>query len=164
MVPKDRRAAFEFLSTSGDGSNLTADIGAAEAQSVLQALNLSRLIRQQAHGLLFAVSGRYFVHDFEARVQAACRRASDAVIVLQNPEWPVRRQETSVIGFTLASAHLIYSWAIKDPPQQQYCLECHVTELVRRVRLHHSHHICDLPPLRVDRVREGSTGILRSSI
>ena len=91
---------------------------------------------------------------------------------MQNPTWQHKgrkswRQETSALGFRASLADEIFGWWKKGGKGQ----EAHVTEYVHRLRrascrksAHGKCPICELPPLRVLPVREGSTGIFRDSI
>jgi hypothetical protein len=96
QVPPWRRERFEFLNVPRHVEQLPPkakpDVGRLEAQTILIALNSSRLLATRCpHDLVFGVTGRYFVHDFEHLVHAKCiQNQSSATLPLtamQNPVW-----------------------------------------------------------------------------
>ena len=131
------------------------------------------------HALM--VTGRYAMAGNMPRTLLRCGPRWD--LVVQNPTWMARRkrnntcrshwyqgcgwrQETSVLGFRASLADSLFGWW----SERGRCEECHMSqrvlvtrEMIRRKMLP-SWALCDLPPLRVLPVREGSTGLMRESI
>jgi len=187
QVPPWRRERFEFLSLPPRAKErlpfrAKPDVGRLEAQTILFALNASRLLATRCpHDLVFGVTGRYFVHDFEHLVHDKCLRgrSGDALplVTPQKPEWLERRnteRETSVLGFAASFALDVHGWSVMPVGHltfDQYAKtaigsEVHLGKLVRRMEASPSlrKRVCDLPPLPIMPVREGSSGVYRESI
>lgn len=198
LVPPHRRATFEFLSFDvaavvraeggksperhrGVGELNHPGIGAYEARSILHALRRSELLRRVATAeddLLFSITGRYFVHDFERTVRRRCW--PDAVrsgkqpwpqLALQNPSWtPWKfegqpRQETSCLGFVRGRAFDLLGWSELGWAGRDHCFECHVSRVAREARRRWGGaEVCELPSLPITPTVEGSTLIKRESL
>ena len=175
-VPTRRQQTFEFLSLP---KPLVEDIGRAEAMTVLNALQHSRLLSGlDDSDLIFLVTARYtFVQDFESTVRRSCGLLP--MLVLQNPPWvPMwARQETSILGFNRQLASHLFGWALPSPSRahlQRFidkvgaseCLECHATRIRRQFELTAAPGcMCRLPAMALlFPVVEGSTSILRTAI
>jgi len=164
------------------------EIGCFEAHSVHSAVKQSPQFRprnmggkkkaQCSHALM--LTGRYAI---TSRIDGALRGCGKSwSVAVQNPTWlpkghPSWRQETSAFGFEASLADEMFGWWRRGGANQ----ERHVTDYVGRLRKKTcsfaggrsggqagrrgpSCPICELPPLNVVPVREGSTGKLRASI
>ena len=187
QVPPWRRQRFEFMAVPRFQERLPPrarpDVGRLEAQTIVYALNTSRLLATRCpHDLVFGVTGRYFVHDFEHLVHRQClsRRCGESLplVTPQKPEWLLDRlrneRETSVLGFAASFALEILGWAVAPVEHMTYneyvkysiSSEVHLGKLVKRMESmpNLKSRICDLPPLPIMPVREGSSGKYRESI
>jgi len=187
QVPPWRRERFEFLSVQRNPERLPPrarpDVGRLEAQSIVYAINNSRLLATRCpHDLVFGVTGRYFVHDFEHLVHQKCLRGrkSDNLpfVYAQKPEWALERRtverETSILGFAASFAVEVHGWAVQPLEGmgfQQYAStaigsEAHLGRLVRAMEANPAlkDRVCDLPPMPILPMREGSTGKYRESV
>ena len=135
------------------------------------------------------LTGRYAITSDIARSMRECSQPGERSgwwLAVQNPrwrkmlptemspDWPGRngssrvRQETQAIGFRAEADfvdHLFGWWR-----QKEMCQECHMTEEVNHLRAKIGEGklprsaLCDLPPLDVVPVREGSTGQVLTDI
>jgi hypothetical protein len=163
-VGAERIKSFEFLSIK---ARHTHDIGSAEASAVSDALKISQLLKgrtdlsggRRTQDIVFKITGRYAVHNFENTVTQACLSDSQKrwpSVVLIDPGFQAHdRQETTVIGFNQDYQETLLGWADKG----EKCFECHATKLRDALRLIpvHKHDYCILPHLNITRVQEGST-------
>ena len=194
QVPQWRRAGFDFLTVPKLVEKMPfrakPDVGRLEAQTIIYALNHSRVLATRCpHDIVFGVTGRYFVHDFEHRVHAKCLAgrggtAATALplpwVLVQKPEWfgnsDERRKverETSVLGFAASHARHVFGWAVAGPGEtfDEYVhmyigSEINLGKLVKRMGddAEQQKRMCDLPPLPIMPVREGSSGKWRESV
>ena len=193
VVPEWRRSSFEFLSMVHVPEKLPPrgrpDVGRIEAKTIVTALNTSKLLATRCpNDLIFGITGRYFVHDFEHLVHQQCLRgrgrSSDQLplplVTPQNPSWRydsavernTHERETSVLGFAASYAFEVFGWAIAPLPQmfEEYThwsigSEVHLGKLVRRMEdANLKVFVCDLPSLPIMPVKEGSTGKWRESV
>ena len=144
------------LSCSGE------EIGCHEADAILSAVRTSRFFRARGpheqrlctHAL--KVTGRYAVtSDVDAALRG-CARGWD--LALQNTTWGSSQTHgTQVLGFRVALAEDLFGWSQLG----ERCQECHVQSWLRN---YPAARVCHLPPLSVKPVREGSTGILVSTV
>ena len=68
QVPAYRRKTFRFFSTPPETT--AQDIGQSEARAVMSALTAAPLLsRRRPHDLIFKVTARYYVYDFEQLVR-----------------------------------------------------------------------------------------------
>lgn len=166
----------ELVRLSPSATCAHREIGCHEASAVLRAVNASRLLRlregtgAREHDLcshVLMVAGRYYLPGIEGVLRQRC--GSHTRVAVQNPRWaPYRddddwRQETSAYGFDKRWAPAMFNWSLAS----RQCQECHASRVVRRMLVspYQEERLCNLPPMRVaPPVREGSTGILRSSI
>lgn len=197
LVPPSRRASVEFLSmnvrnliledalrTGGDLPENRPDqgIGVFLARSALQAVRTSWVIRRfvtRPNDLIFVVTARYFIPDFDTYVRSRCY--STAVLrglrpwprlALQNPSWRAAdfdgqpRQETQVVGFVKSEVHELFEWSTHTWALDKHCFECHVTKLARERRSRWGgQQVCELPSMPLDQpTPEGSTRIVRESV
>ena len=195
-VPAWRRSRFEFLSMPYQPERLPArgrpDVGRIEARTIIGALNASKLLADRCpHDLIFGVTGRYFVHDFEHLVNQKCLRGRGKgpgqlplpLVTPQNPSWRFigegvaershHERETSVMGFAASYAFEVLGWAVAPLPEmyEEYAhwsigSEVHLGKLVRRMEEDPAlkPRICDLPSLPIMPVKEGSSGKWRESV
>ena len=113
-----RAREFEFHSLPVR-ANLSDDIGAAEANAVIDAIDASTMLRarRRKYDLVFKITGRYFVPDFERIVRSACELdgngASPPSFVVTRSPWMPKfgRQETTVIGFDSRTQGPLINWA-----------------------------------------------------
>ena len=193
MVPPWRRAGFEFLRVPYEAEKLPPrgrpDVGRIEARSIVHALNASTLLATRCpQDIIFGVTGRYFVHDFEHLVHAQCLKdrgrspsqGSLPLVLPQNPVWrnsaterTKHERETSVLGFAASHAFEVFGWSVAPAPTdfEAYAhlaigSEVHLGKLIKRMSEKPELHerVCDLPPLPVMPVKEGSTGKWRESV
>ena len=186
QVPPWRAHRFEFLRVERFAEKLPSrarpDVGRLEAQSIVYALNNSQLLASRCpHDLVFGVTGRYFVHDFEHLVHDSCLRGRSREeqpwVYIQKPEWLERagnERETSILGFTAAFALEVHGWAVMPLAGLTFDKyvrtaigsEVHLGKLVRMMdaRPPLKGRACDLPPLPILPMREGSTNKLRTSV
>ena len=186
QVPPWRREQFEFLRVQRSSERLPPrarpDVGRLEAQSIVYALNQSKLLAARCpHDLVFGVTGRYFVHDFEHLVRRQCLLGRSGnrlpLVLVQKPEWLERRsaeRETSVLGFAASFALEVHGWSVmplagmafEQYTRQAIGSEAHLGTLVRSMEGNSTFNgrICNLPPLPIVPVREGSSGKYRESI
>ena len=186
QVPRWRADRFEFLQIPRLNEKLPLrakpDVGRLEAQSIVMALNSSRLLaRRCPHDVIFGITGRYFVHDFDHLVHSQCLRgrSNDQLpwVYVQKPVWLERNpmeRESSVLGFTASFAHEVHGWALqplegltRDQYIEHYVSsEAHLGRLVKLIekRTELKGRACDLPPLPILPTREGSTPKWRESI
>ena len=187
QVPPWRRERFEFLSVPRMNEKLPPrarpDVGRLEAQAIVYALNNSQLLATRCpHDLVFGCTGRYFIHDFEHLVHRQCLKGKSGdelpLVTPQKPEWVMRNtareRETSVLGFAAGFALEIFGWSVMPVGHltfQQYAgagigSEVHLGKLVKHMDASPAlkKRVCDLPPLPIMPVREGSSGIYRESV
>lgn len=191
-VPATRQE-FEVLNVAPWGERLPRglrpDVGRIEAQALITALNSSTLLAARCpHDIVFKITGRYFVRDFETLVRRQCLRGHSVLhhpgrtplILVQTPSWahaaaerPRWERETQAMGFAASFAADVLGWAAIPvaPTFQEYVRwqissESHFGKLVLRVQnaTDLKARACHLPPLPVMPVREGSSGKLRESI
>ena len=193
-VPVWRRSRFEFLRVIKEKERLPfrarPDVGRFEAQSIVYALNNSRLLATRCpDDAIFGITGRYFVHDFERLVNHKCLRGRGRIVegddtsrplpwvYVQKPEWLERtgnERETSVLGFAASFAASVHGWAVQPVVNMTYdrytkvaiSSEVHLGKLYHHMNSDRTSksRVCDLPPLPVLPTREGSTGKWRVSI
>ena len=197
QVPQWRRGAIEFFSVERQSREAYVksappgakyDVGRLEAQAIVDALNRSALLAQRCpNDLVFKVTGRYFIHEFERTVRDRCLRRGNAhgadgasglpLILHQQPDWEKQRGpgelETMCMGFAARFALAVLGWAVTPPArtlavfrETQVFSERRLAEVVNRMARTPSlsGRVCPLGPLPVMPVREGSSGVLRSSI
>jgi hypothetical protein len=169
-------ARLERLRIGPASSCSGEEIGCHEADAILRAVRTSRFFR--ARGLFsrffrhffrrasfeqrlcthaLKVTGRYAVtSDVDAALRG-CARGWD--LALQNTTWPGSSQAhgTQVLGFRVALAEDLFGWSQLG----EMCQECHVHSWLQK---HPAARVCHLPALSVKPVREGSTGILVSTV
>ena len=154
------------------------EIGCYEAHSVHTAVAQSRHFRPSATGKpcthALMLTGRYAVFNLSAALHRCGPRWA---VAFQNPKWrntsaaqALRggrgRQETSAYGFKTSLTDALFGWW----RQGGACQECHASDNRRELESAISlgqlpaHAMCQLPPLDVKPVREGSNGIVRTSI
>ena len=144
------------LSCSGE------EIGCHEADAILSAVRTSRFFRapgpheQRLCTHALKVTGRYAVtSDVDAALRG-CARGWD--LALQNTTWGSSQTHgTQVLGFRVALAEDLFGWSQLG----ERCQECHVQSWLQK---YPAARVCRLPPLSVKPVREGSTGILVSTV
>jgi hypothetical protein len=193
QVPSWRRPSFELLHIQQVPERLPfrgrPDVGRLEARSIVAALNTSRLLaRRCPSDVVFGVTGRYFVHGFERLVARKCFKGRGGrfgqpplpLVYVQHPEWWGNsnerhryERETSVLGFAASYAVEVHGWAMAPAGDtyENYIhygigSEGHLGKLVKRMEddVTLRKLVCDLPPLPIMPVREGSTGKMRESI
>ena len=199
VVPAWRKHNFEFISVPNVLERLPSrgrpDVGRLEARTIVHALNTSKLLSTRCpHDVVFGITSRYFVHDFEHLVREKClkgrgRSVATSIageqgrplprVLVQNPVWrdasSERRsyeRETSVLGFAASHAFDVFSWCVADIPGtfEEYAhysigSEVHLGKLVHRMSNEGSgSYVCDLPSLPIMPVKEGSTGKWRESV
>ena len=152
----ERLRVWPALSCSGE------EIGCHEADAILSAVRTSRFFRARGpheqrlctHAL--KVTGRYAVtSDVDAALRG-CARGWD--LALQNTTWGSSQTHgTQVLGFRVALAEDLFGWSQLG----ERCQECHVQSWLQK---YPAARVCRLPPLSVKPVREGSTGILVSTV
>ena len=148
----------------GPASNCSGEeIGCHEADAILRAVRASRFFR--AHGQheqrlcthALKVTGRYAVtSDVDAALRG-CARGWD--LALQNTTWRGGHEVhgTQLLGFRVALAEDLFGWSQLGG----MCQECHVHSWLQN---NPGARVCHLPPLSVRPVREGSTGMLISTV
>ena len=139
------------------------EIGCHEADAILRAVRTSRFFRARGpheqrlctHAL--KVTGRYAVtSDVDAALRG-CARGWD--LALQNTSWRGDHEVhgTQLLGFRVALAEDLFGWSQLGG----MCQECHVHSWLQN---NPGARVCHLPPLSVRPVREGSTGMLISTV
>ena len=139
------------------------EIGCHEADAILRAVRASRFFgargqheqRLCTHAL--KVTGRYAVtSDVDAALRG-CARGWD--LALQNTSWRGDHEVhgTQLLGFRVALAEDLFGWSQLGG----MCQECHVHSWLQN---NPGARVCHLPPLSVRPVREGSTGMLVSTV
>ena len=150
VVPPWRRHNFEFVSVPYTPERLPPrgrpDVGRIEAGSIVYALNTSKLLAARCpHDIVFGVTSRYFVHDFEQLVRGKClkgRRRNGGKggnagqpphssglplprVLVQNPVWRDKsterhsyERETSILGFAASYAFEVFSWCVAPVPEK----------------------------------------------
>ena len=186
QVPPWRREKFEFLRVPRSLERLPfrakPDVGRLEAQSIVYALNHSKLLASRCpHDIVFGVTGRYFVHNFEHLVRRQCLLGRSGnrlpLVLVQKPEWLERKsneRESSVLGFAASFALEVHGWAVmplagmayEQYARQAIGSEAHIGTLARSMEgsSTFNERICNLPPLPILPVREGSSAKYRESI
>ena len=152
----ERLRVWPALSCSGE------EIGCHEADAILSAVRTSRFFRapgpheQRLCTHALKVTGRYAVtSDVDAALRG-CARGWD--LALQNTTWGSSQTHgTQVLGFRVALAEDLFGWSQLG----ERCQECHVQSWLQK---YPAARVCRLPPLSVKPVREGSTGILVSTV
>ena len=140
------------------------EIGCHEADAILRAVRVSRLFRARGpagmrvctHAL--KVTGRYAVTSDVQAALSGCVRGWD--LALQNTTWgdvEAQTQGTQVLGFRVALAEDLFGWSQRG----EMCQECHVKAWLQN---NPNARVCHLPPLNVRPVRQGSTGMLVSTV
>ena len=149
VVPPWRRHNFEFVSVPYTPERLPPrgrpDVGRIEAGSIVYALNTSKLLAARCpHDIVFGVTSRYFVHDFEQLVRGKCLKGrrqrgkggnagrpphSSGLplprVLVQNPVWRDKsterhsyERETSILGFAASYAFEVFSWCVAPVPEK----------------------------------------------
>ena len=144
------------------------EIGCHEAHAIRGALIRSQLIKDAGCAHVLKANGRWFAYDIESVLGMCNVRQPWPVLVTQNPRWQFDpdqpdsewRQESQIMGFNLKFESSLFGWADTGAG----CMECQISEFVRTWRSESiaAGRVCDMPPLRIDPNREGSTGVLRT--
>ena len=181
MVPAWRRERFEFMTVPKFKETLPPkcrpDVDRLEAQTIVHVINNSRVLATRCpNDIIFGITGRYFVHDFEHRIHNQCLdgKSGDDLpnVLVQNPTWGMNRgkgeRETSALGFRASFALNVHGWAVMPVGQMTYKeyvmtaigSEIHLGRLVKQMDRHPElkKGVCDLKPLPVHPVHEGSSG------
>merc|ERR1711865_60079 len=132
------------------------------------AVTRSQLIKDAGCTHALKATARWFAHNIESVLDMCNSRQPWPVLMTQNPRWQfdpdqpdsIWRQESQIMGFNLKFESLLFGWADTGVG----CMECQISEFVRTFRSDSlaTDRICDMPPLRIDPNKEGSTGILRT--
>jgi hypothetical protein len=163
LVPKERRASFEFISVKPRHDH---DIGSMEVSAVLDALNASTLLKnRRAVDLVFKITGRYQVLDFYSRLSDACLTNLSSLpgLVVNRPDYYPSRQETTLIGFNSYTQSALLDWAEDG---SKCCFEDQTGSLVMAINKVYPDRgfVCTLPKMPIVPVQEGSTSIWRDHV
>ena len=134
------------------------EIGCHEADAIYRAVGAMRRSHEQSlkpSTRVLKVTGRYAITSNVDEVLRGCPLDWD--VALQNSSWHDSIHGTQVLGFRAELSDSLFGWSRRGGE----CQECHVH---RWVAMHPQVVVCHLPRLSVRRVREGSTGSLRTYI